>query len=51
MMIGDSIISKKYLVRKEELKNKDIEVTFCYYCGNKLNETAICPSCGEKVDL
>lgn len=51
MMIGTSIISKKYLVRKEELKNKDVEVPFCYYCGNDLNGNSICPSCGKKIEL
>lgn len=51
MIIGNSIIAKKYLVRKVEITNKDVEVTFCYYCGNKLNRNIICPSCGKKIEL
>ena len=47
-IIGNSIIAKKYLVRKVAITNKDVEVTFCYYCGNKLNRNIICPSCGKK---
>lgn len=44
-------ISEMITVRKQQFKNRDVEVTFCYYCGSELNGSNSCPSCGKELEL
>jgi hypothetical protein len=37
-------------VKKEELKNTKIKLTFCYFCGSDLNGENICPNCGKEIE-